>query len=177
LLTVALVWLGARPARGDAQFAPLVQSVPIASAAVGVPYRYQVVALAFPLPQFALDDGPPGMTIDRALGIITWTPTAPGPVTVEVRVWNTVVPDALQRFTIQVAPGLDGGMDAEADAAPVLDAAADAGATSGGHSGCSEAGRGRSGPASLLLAALSLLWQKWGRRGGRPRPARSSEET
>lgn len=82
---------------------PTIVSVPPSAAVVGVPYAYDVDAVASPTATYALKYGPPTMTIDEDTGQITWIPEAPGEVEVEVRATNDVAPDARQAFEIVVA--------------------------------------------------------------------------
>jgi glucose/arabinose dehydrogenase len=82
--------------------APSFTSTPVATAVVNAPYTYDADASGNPAPTFSLDVFPSGMTIDPATGVISWTPSATGPVNVTVRAANGVSPDADQSFTITV---------------------------------------------------------------------------
>ncbi|WP_342378780.1 PQQ-dependent sugar dehydrogenase [Myxococcus stipitatus] len=82
--------------------APELSSSAITRAVVGNPYRYDVEARARPAAQYSLTTSPPGMTIDAATGLISWTPTTALTVDVAVRVTNGVAPDATQTFSITV---------------------------------------------------------------------------
>ena len=58
-------------------YPPVIQSVPVGPAGVGLPYEYRVVASDAnddPLSYGFVDAGPPGAMIDPNTGIITWTP-------------------------------------------------------------------------------------------------------
>ena len=104
-ITVAAPGLDARSVTAqeldDEPLAPVISSTPVLTAVVGNPYRYDVQAAARPAPTYSLmGTVPMGMSIDAATGLISWTPTAAGPVTVTVRVRNGVAPDAEQSFTV-----------------------------------------------------------------------------
>src|SRR5215217_233254 len=86
----------------DESLAPLITSTALTTAVVGNPYRYDVEARARPSPTYSLTTSPPGMSIDAATGLISWTPTTAMTVDVVVRVANTVSPDATQTFSITV---------------------------------------------------------------------------
>ncbi len=108
-ITVAAPGLDARSVVAtevdDDPLAPVITSTPITTAVVGNPYRYDVEAEARPAPTYSLvGTVPEGMTVDVATGLISWTPTAAGPVDVLVRVSNGEAPDAEQAFRITVKP-------------------------------------------------------------------------
>ena len=84
--------------------APLITSVPLTTAVLGVPYSYIVAATGRPAPTFSLVAGPPGMAIDASNGLLTWTPPALASYAVTVEAANGVRPDAQQSFAIAVAP-------------------------------------------------------------------------
>ncbi|MFY2562422.1 PQQ-dependent sugar dehydrogenase [Corallococcus terminator] len=86
----------------DEPLAPVITSTSLTTAVVGNPYRYDVEARARPTPTYSLTTSPPGMSIDAATGLISWTPTTAMTVEVVVRVANTVSPDATQTFSIVV---------------------------------------------------------------------------
>jgi glucose/arabinose dehydrogenase len=90
-------------ARDDDARAPVIVSMPIVTAVLGVPYRYHVQASGLPVPAFTLDNPPAGMTIDRGDGLINWTPGASGSFMVNVRAANGVMPDATQQFVVDVS--------------------------------------------------------------------------
>ena len=84
---------------------PAITSAPITTATQGIDYVYQVVATGRPQPTFALDLAPALMTIDPATGLVHWpADVAPGTYDVVVRASNGVIPDAVQAFTVAVAP-------------------------------------------------------------------------
>ncbi|XXF80111.1 PQQ-dependent sugar dehydrogenase [Myxococcaceae bacterium GXIMD 01537] len=82
--------------------APVITSSAPTRAVVGNPYRYDVEAQARPAPTYSLTASPPGMSIDAATGLITWTPTTAMTVSVGVRVSNGLSPDATQSFDLTV---------------------------------------------------------------------------
>jgi Leucine-rich repeat (LRR) protein len=81
--------------------APQIISQAVTNALRGQPYAYSVTATGSVPLTFALQQGPPGMTINASSGLISWTPTTLGAVNVTVRVSNAVGNDA-QSFTITV---------------------------------------------------------------------------
>jgi hypothetical protein len=81
---------------------PTITSAPITTASVGQPYTYDVEATGNPLPTYALLEQPPGMTINPQTGVISWTPTTSGTVSVEVEASNSAGSDT-QPFTIKVS--------------------------------------------------------------------------
>ncbi|WP_164008294.1 PQQ-dependent sugar dehydrogenase [Pyxidicoccus trucidator] len=104
-ITVAAPGLDARSVQAleldDEPLAPVISSTPVTTAVVGVPYRYDVQAVARPDPTYSLvGTVPEGMTIDAATGLVSWTPPAAGSVQLTVRVSNGVSPDAEQSFTV-----------------------------------------------------------------------------
>lgn len=86
--------------------APAITTSPVLTAVAGAPYGYDVDASGNPAATFSLDLAPPGMGIGAANGVIAWTPPAPGSFAVTVRAANGTAPDALQSFTVVVAPDL-----------------------------------------------------------------------
>jgi PKD repeat protein len=86
----------------DVTQVPAIISAAVATATVGEFYSYQIEASGFPDPSFALlDPVPAGMVIDPVSGLITWTPTAPGPFAVTVQVSNSAGVTS-KSFTIDV---------------------------------------------------------------------------
>jgi hypothetical protein len=82
--------------------APEILSTPITTARVGGLYQYVVVATDVdedPL-TYTLTAAPSGMQIDAVSGLIAWTPTAPGDVTVQVEASDGSGGRATQTFTI-----------------------------------------------------------------------------
>jgi RHS repeat-associated protein len=83
-----------------------VSSTPVTATTVGLPYHYQVTA-SDPTDgfTFSLVNGPAGMTVDPATGLVSWLPGTGdvGPHPVDVRITNDrgVVTD--QTFTLTVA--------------------------------------------------------------------------
>lgn len=83
---------------------PIITSVPITEAEVGLPYSYDVEASGTPAPSFALLTSPSGMSIDASTGLIAWTPTQGGLFSVTVKVTNSVGMNE-QSFTVTVQEG------------------------------------------------------------------------
>ena len=90
----------------NARVAPEITTTPPATAIVGVPFNYTVVATGMTPLRFALVSGPQGFTIHPASGIVTWTPQSDGAVSIEVSVTNLAGSDA-QAFDVEVS-GLSG---------------------------------------------------------------------
>ncbi|MGB5521151.1 MAG: putative Ig domain-containing protein [Polyangiales bacterium] len=90
----------------NARVAPEITTTPPATAIVGVPFNYTVVATGMTPLRFALVSGPQGFAIHPASGIVTWTPQSDGAVSIEVRVTNLAGSDA-QAFDVEVG-GLSG---------------------------------------------------------------------
>jgi hypothetical protein len=82
---------------------PLFTSTPLTSADPGKVYQYTPYVWANPAATYTLPTAPAGMTIDPALGQITWTPTADqvGAQAVTIRATN-YLGSADQTFTITV---------------------------------------------------------------------------
>ena len=95
--------------------APTITSPPVTEATVGRLYTYDVDAMGYPAPNYALLDDPdpipPGMMINEGSGLIEWTSDAPGNFSVTVKAWNSEGEDT-QPFTIEVdeAPPCPEGM-------------------------------------------------------------------
>ncbi|WP_272491334.1 PQQ-dependent sugar dehydrogenase [Corallococcus exercitus] len=164
----------------DVAAVPVITSTPATEATVGEPYAYTVTATGRPAPALTLDQGPQGMTLDPASGLLTWTPQAEATVTVSVRASNGVTPAAVQTFQVVVrmpaaadaGTGLDGGevldagsdvdAGAEADAGTLVDAGtgSDAGSTKDGGS-VTDGGKGYSGGCSAGATALPGVLGWW----------------
>jgi len=85
--------------------APVITSVPPTTATQGVDYVYEVVATGVPSPRFELGSAPVGMTVDASTGLVHWpVQVLPGAYSATVRASNGVTPDAVQTWTITVAP-------------------------------------------------------------------------
>ena len=87
---------------------PVIRSTPVTTGAVGVAYRYAVLATdpdAGDTLTFALVSAPDGMAIDEATGVIDWVPSAAqaGPQAVEVRVVDAAGFPVSQAFAVQVS--------------------------------------------------------------------------
>lgn len=87
--------------------APTITSTPVTTATVGAPYTYDVNANDADLPYgevltFSLDISPAGMIIDPSTGVIQWTPSTAGNVSVRVRVTDLAGLTRTQSFTIAV---------------------------------------------------------------------------
>lgn len=84
---------------------PVIQTTPVSTAFMGGVYAYDVAADGEPAPRYELVQGPAGMTIDEASGLIDWTPFQAGNHAVSVRAVNVHGEDS-QTFTINVSdPG------------------------------------------------------------------------
>jgi hypothetical protein len=81
--------------------APLITSKEVTMAVIGQPYIYNVRATGNPVPTFELTQKPTGMTINGAIGSISWTPEASGDYDVTVRATNIHGSDS-QAFKITV---------------------------------------------------------------------------
>jgi len=92
--------------------APIITSDPVTHIYFDQLYAYDVQAVGNPAPEFALLDGPPGMIIDPATGLIEWTPSGIGDFPVEVEAANSEGSDT-QMFTLSVTqrPLCPDGMD------------------------------------------------------------------
>jgi hypothetical protein len=86
--------------------APTITSTPVTTAAVGVPYSYDVDATDpnGDVLTYSLVTAPAGMTINASTGLISWTPTAgqAGPNNVTVRATDPGALFASQSFTVTV---------------------------------------------------------------------------
>ncbi len=85
---------------------PVITSIPITQAGVGLAYRYAVTAQdpdKGDILHYALATAPAGMSIDSATGLIQWTPTdtQAGSQTVDVRVTDGLL-TATQPYTVNV---------------------------------------------------------------------------
>ena len=89
-----------------ANVAPLFITNPVTTATVGQAYRYPALGFDEDGDQvsYVLDQGPAGMTVDPASGLLTWTPTFSSPAQVQVvlQVYDSAGSPATQAFTIQV---------------------------------------------------------------------------
>jgi hypothetical protein len=84
--------------------APRIVSVPETTASAGRPYSYDVDAIGFPIPAYALLPGAPvDLSINEFSGVIEWSPAGVGNFEVNVMASNDWLPDAIQTFTIHVA--------------------------------------------------------------------------
>jgi hypothetical protein len=108
VLMLALLLLGASPASADDPHPPRITSTSPGPALVGYQHSYKVVAVDDHCDTLAysLLDFPPGMVIDFASGVVTWTPgpdqTGVFPFTVSVSDGRS---DARQTFTVTVTAG------------------------------------------------------------------------
>jgi len=83
--------------------APSITSTADTTATVNAAYTYDANATGNPVPTFSLTAAPTGMTIHAISGVISWTPTAVGTVTVTVKAANGTAPDASQSYQLVVA--------------------------------------------------------------------------
>ncbi len=96
---------------GDINSAPVIVSAPNVAASEGVPYRYRIVAedaqaVFGDVLTYELVDGPAGMSVDSASGLVTWTPpTGTEPRTpVTVRAVDSLGAAASQSYVIALGP-------------------------------------------------------------------------
>jgi hypothetical protein len=85
--------------------APQITSTPITTASVGTLYQYAVKAVdadGDPL-LYALTRAPAGMVIHASSGLLAWTPTAAGTVSVEIVVRDGQGGEATQTYTLTVS--------------------------------------------------------------------------
>ncbi len=81
--------------------APVITSIALTEATVGMSYSYDVEASGIPTPTFDLIQAPAGMSIDPTTGVIAWTAEFAGDYDVIVEAANSVGSDE-QPFTITV---------------------------------------------------------------------------
>jgi hypothetical protein len=83
-------------------------SKPVVTGTVGVPYTYQVKAVArdsAAVLKYVINRAPSGMAIDTASGLIKWTPTSAGWFAVKVMVTASTGGKADQEYFIRVSSG------------------------------------------------------------------------
>ncbi|MBN2147831.1 MAG: putative Ig domain-containing protein [Anaerolineales bacterium] len=82
----------------------ITSALPPTITTAGQPFQHTFTASGFPLPSFYLSAGslPPGLALDGESGLLSGTPTQPGPYTFEITAYNYVVPSDSQWATIQV---------------------------------------------------------------------------
>ncbi len=89
--------------------APAFDSTPPASVTAGSVYTYQAQAHDpdGSTPGFVLADGPAGMTVNPATGLLTWStlPTSPATVSADLFAYDPSGSHTIQHFSIQVAGG------------------------------------------------------------------------
>lgn len=83
--------------------APAITTAPLTSGALGQPYQYDVAAIGYPFPTFALTTAPSAMNIDPVTGVIDWIPDTLGDYSVVVSATNSEGSDT-QAFTVSVYP-------------------------------------------------------------------------
>jgi hypothetical protein len=83
---------------------PVVVSSLTATAEVGTPLAFRVSADNLAL-SYSIQNGPAGMTIDSESGVLSWTPTTEGVVTVEVSATNPAGTDTeTLSITVELSP-------------------------------------------------------------------------
>ncbi|MFH1845527.1 MAG: LamG-like jellyroll fold domain-containing protein, partial [bacterium] len=92
------------------EVAPTITTSPVIDARVGILYSYNVNAIGYPAPTFALNSGPAGMTIDPATGLLQWIPPDTTDAEVTVEALNSEGSD-YQTFTIVVEEAPDCPVD------------------------------------------------------------------
>jgi len=115
-LILGLILAGCFPSKNQS---PIITSTPGNLAEVGELYTYEVQATD---PDgdtltFSLDVKPSGMTINSAIGLISWTPTAEGDYDVVVKVSDGVL-EITQGFTIVVSAAAEPGYTPPSPAPP-----------------------------------------------------------
>ncbi len=90
----------------NARMAARIVSAPPATATVGVPYEYTVVAAGMTPVRFEVVSGPDNFEVHPTSGIVTWTPTEEGMESIEIRATNLAGSDT-QSFRVDVE-GLSG---------------------------------------------------------------------
>ena len=102
LLTFPLLLMGCSTTVPD-NHAPVINSNPITSSLVGVPYTYDVEATDADgdTLTYSLTSSPAGMTINASSGVISWTPSTVGDYDVTIEVTDGGSFDT-QSFTITV---------------------------------------------------------------------------
>jgi hypothetical protein len=124
----------------EVRSAPQITSTPPQSGTANTQYTYTVVATGTPAPTLSATGLPGWLSFNSASGVLSGTPTAAGvtgPITITAA--NGVQPDAVQTFTINVAPPFDSS-------------GGGGGSSSGG--GCAIA----KGTSMLPIAVLALVW-------------------
>jgi len=94
------------------EMAPIITSNPVTHIYADEIYTYDVQAIGNPTPEYALLNGPAGMTIDPVTGLIDWIPTAIGDFPVEVEAFNAQGSDTqLFNLSVTARPLCPEGMD------------------------------------------------------------------
>ena len=81
--------------------APMIYSTPLTTGLAGTPYTYTVEAHGNPAPQFGLDSGPAGMTIDSNSGLVEWLVPTAGDHSITVSASNLHGTDT-QTYTLSI---------------------------------------------------------------------------
>jgi len=81
--------------------APTITSTPPSTATVGVPYNYTVTVAGMTPMSFEVLSGPDGFEVHPTSGVVTWTPSAIGTESVEIRATNLAGSDT-QSFDVEV---------------------------------------------------------------------------
>jgi RHS repeat-associated protein len=107
-------------ARGLFNYDPLIYSLAVTSGSTALSYQYDVNATDpnGDVLTFILEDGPAGMDIDPATGLITWTPGQAGEFPVAVRVEDGKDGSDEQGFTVTVQDVDPGNRKPTANAGP-----------------------------------------------------------
>lgn len=139
---------------------PRFQTQPVTQAQADVPYGYDADAIDLDVDDvvsFSLTEGPMGMAIDSASGVVIFTPTSMSPPTVGVTVQAADDRGAAteQSFTLAIQGGMGSGVGAGGGAGSG-GAGADAGPVEGGGCGCYVAGAARPSYALLFAAAIAI---------------------
>jgi glucose/arabinose dehydrogenase len=93
--------------RDDDPSPPAFETLPIETAMVGAPYRYDADASGRPVPRFSLTEAPSGMVVEADSGVVTWNPTSTGVVAVSLQASNGREPAAVQAFDVLVVDDME----------------------------------------------------------------------
>ncbi|MFJ3035702.1 ice-binding family protein [Curtobacterium pusillum] len=140
--------------------APVITSGAPSTATAGTPYSYTVTATGTPTPTYTATGLPAGLTINGTTGVISGTPTTPGPSTVTITASNGTAPNDTQTVVITVQPTATASSTPTPSApvtSPIIDATPTAAAGGGGTTPTGELAFTGSDPTVPLGVAGGLL--------------------